>query len=282
MRDSRVEIRPTRGVVGLGLRELWTYRDLIYFFVWRDVKVRYKQTLFGAAWAIIQPLVLMVVFTFVFGRVLQVATPPGIPKPVFYYAGLVPWTLFATSLTDASSSLVTNATLVRKIYFPRLILPISAVGSSLVDFLVALMIVFVLTAAYGLGISWRVLTLPLLTLFAVLTALAFGMWVSALNARYRDVRYAIPFLVQVLLFLTPVFFSASRSPCRCPGFVLPESDGGCRRRIPMGSAEGLSSARRPGSHLRPHHSDPACGWTVLLSYRRADICGRDLSGRDRR
>jgi lipopolysaccharide transport system permease protein len=174
--------------------------------------VRYKQTLFGAAWAVIQPLVLMVVFTFVFGRVLQVATPPGIPKPVFYYAGLVPWTLFATSLTDASSSLVTNATLVRKIYFPRLILPISAVGSSLVDFLVALVIVFVLIAAYGLGISWRVLTLPLLTLFAVLTALAFGMWVSALNARYRDVRYAIPFLVQVLLFLTPVFFSASDLP----------------------------------------------------------------------
>ena len=123
MNDTLIEIRPSRGIARVGLRELWTYRDLIYFFVWRDVKVRYKQTFFGATWAIIQPLVLMVVFTFVFGRVLQVATPPGVPKPIFYYAALVPWTLFATSLTDASASLVTSAALVRKIYFPRLILP---------------------------------------------------------------------------------------------------------------------------------------------------------------
>ncbi len=212
MNDTLIEIRPTRGINRVGLRELWTYRELLYFFVWRDVKVRYKQTFFGAAWAIIQPLVLMVVFTFVFGRVLQVETPPGVPKPIFYYAGLVPWTLFATSLTDASTSLVTSAALVRKIYFPRLILPISAVGSSLVDFVVALSIVFVMIFAYGLGISWRIVTLPLLTLMALLTALSFGLWVSALNAKYRDVRYAVPFVVQVLLFLTPVFFPASQLP----------------------------------------------------------------------
>lgn len=212
MNDTLIEIRPSRGIARVGLRELWMYRDLIYFFVWRDVKVRYKQTFFGATWAIIQPLVLMVVFTFVFGRVLQVATPPGVPKPIFYYAALVPWTLFATSLTDASASLVTSAALVRKIYFPRLILPISAVGSSLLDFVVALSIVFVMIFAYGLGLSWRIVTLPLLTLMALLTALSFGLWVSALNAKYRDVRYAVPFVVQVLLFLTPVFFSASQLP----------------------------------------------------------------------
>jgi lipopolysaccharide transport system permease protein len=212
MRDTSVEIRPTRGIARLGLRELWAYRDLLYFFVWRDVKVRYKQTFFGAAWAIIQPLVLMVVFSFVFGRVLQVETPPGVPKPIFYYAGLVPWTLFATSLTDAAGSLVTNATLVRKIYFPRLILPISAVGSSLVDFAMALSIVFGMILVYSLGISWRIVLLPVFTALAVLTALSFGLWVSALNAKYRDVRYVVPFVAQVMLFLTPVFFSAAQIP----------------------------------------------------------------------
>lgn len=212
MKDTAVEIRPTRGIVGLGLRELWAYRDLLYFFVWRDVKVRYKQTFFGAAWAIIQPLALMVVFTFVFGRVLQVGTPPGVPKPVFYYAGLVPWTLFATSLTDAAGSLVANAALVRRIYFPRLILPISAVGSSLVDFAVALSIVFVMVIVYSLGISWKILLVPVLTVLAVLTALSFGLWVSALNAKYRDVRYVVPFVAQVMLFLTPVFFPATQIP----------------------------------------------------------------------
>ena len=212
MRDTFVEIRRTRGIAGLGLRELWAYRDLLYFFVWRDVKVRYKQTLFGVAWAILQPLALMVVFTFVFGRVLQVRTPPGVPKAVFYYAGLVPWTLFATSLADAGGSLVTNATLVRKIYFPRLILPISGVGSSLVDFAMALSIVFVMILVYGLGISLKIALLPVLTALAVLTALSFGLWVSALNAKYRDVRYVIPFVVQVMLFLTPVFFPATQIP----------------------------------------------------------------------
>ena len=212
MRDDIVQVQPTRGVVRLGLGELWRYRDLVFFFAWRDVKVRYKQTLFGGAWAVIQPLVLMVVFTFVFGRVLKIQTPPGIPKPIFYYAGLVPWTLFATSLADSSMSLVASAPLITKIYFPRLILPLSSVGSSLVDFVFALSVLFVMLFAYGFGISWRVLWLPLLTALAVLTALSFGLWVSALNARYRDVRYAIPFLVQVMLFLTPVFFPASQLP----------------------------------------------------------------------
>ena len=212
MRNSVAEIRPSRGLGKLGLSELWRYRDLAYFFVWRDVKVTYKQTIFGGAWAIIQPLVLMVVFTFVFGTVLNVKTPPGVPKPLFYYAGLVPWTLFSASFGAAAGSLVGNATLVRKIYFPRLILPLSAMGSSFVDFIIALSFVFVMMFAYGVGVSWNVLWLPVLTLMALLTAFTIGLLISALNARYRDVRYAIPYVLQVLLFLTPLMYSSTQIP----------------------------------------------------------------------
>jgi lipopolysaccharide transport system permease protein len=206
VRSSTVEIEAGSGFAKLGLRELWRFRDLAYFFAWRDVKVRYKQTLFGGAWAILQPLLLMVVFTFVFGIVLDIQTPPNVPKPLFYYAGLVPWTLFATSMATASMSVAGNSTLVAKIYFPRLILPISSVGSSLVDFMVALSVVFVMMFAYGVGVTWHVIWLPALTILALLTALAIGVWLAALNARYRDVRYAVPFLVQILLFLTPVIY----------------------------------------------------------------------------
>lgn len=220
MRDSFVEIRPSRGLGKLGLSELWRYRDLTYFFVWRDVKVTYKQTIFGGAWAIIQPLLLMIVFTFVFGTVLNVQTPPGVPKPLFYYAGLVPWTLFSASFAAAASSLIGNATLVRKIYFPRLILPLSAMGSNCVDFLVALSFVFVMMFAYGIGLSWRVLWLPLLTLMALLTAFTMGLLISALNARYRDVRYAIPYIVQVLLFVTPLMYSSTQIPERVRPFYF--------------------------------------------------------------
>ena len=212
MRASLVQIRASRGMQKLGLRELWKFRDLAYFFAWRDIKVRYKQTLFGGAWAIIQPLVLMIVFTFVFGTVLSVKTPPGVPKPLFYYAGLVPWTLFTTSLTSASESLAANSSLVQKIYFPRLILPLSSVGSGLVDFIIALSFLFVMTFIYGVGISINVVWLPLLTLLALLTAVAAGLWLSALNARYRDVRYVIPFLITVLMFVTPLFTPSSQVP----------------------------------------------------------------------
>src|SRR4029453_428160 len=206
MRTSVVEIESSSGLTNLGFRELWRFRDLVFFFAWRDVKVRYKQTLFGGAWAILQPLLLMVVFTFVFGTVLDIETPSNVPKPLFYYAGLVPWTLFATSMATASESVAVNSSLVSKIYFPRLILPLSAVGSSLVDFLIALSVVFVMMFAYGVEVTWNVLWLPLFTLLAVLTALAIGVWLSALNARYRDVRYVIPFFVQTLLFVTPVIY----------------------------------------------------------------------------
>jgi len=220
MRASVVEIRATRGLPKLGLRELWRYRDLAYFFVWRDVKVRYKQTLFGGAWAIIQPLVLMTVFTFVFGTILKVKTPAGVPKPIFYFAGLVPWTLFSASLASASGSLIGNTGLVQKIYFPRLILPLSSVGSGLIDFVIALSVLFVMMFAYGLGISWSAMWLPVLTLLALLTALAVGLWFSALNARYRDVRYVIPFLVQVLMFVTPLINPSTQVPERIRPFYF--------------------------------------------------------------
>jgi lipopolysaccharide transport system permease protein len=212
VKDVYVEVKPSRGIARLGLSELWRYRDLAYFFVWRDIKVRYKQTMFGAAWAIIQPLVLMVVFTFVFGTVLNVETPPGVPKPLFYYAGLVPWTLFSAAFTGASTSLTGNSSLVSKIYFPRVILPIAAMGSSLLDFVIALSFVFVMMIGYGIGASWHVAWLPLFTLMALLTALTIGLLISALNARYRDVSYAIPYLLQVLLFVTPLMYSSTQIP----------------------------------------------------------------------
>jgi lipopolysaccharide transport system permease protein len=212
VRDSFVEIRPSRGIAKLGLSELWRYRDLAYFFVWRDIKVRYKQTIFGGAWAIIQPLILMVVFTFVFGTVLNVETPPGVPKPLFYYTGLVPWTLFSAAFGGASTSLTGNSSLVSKVYFPRLILPISAMGSSLLDFVIALSFVFVMMFAYGIGVSWHALWLPLFTLMALLTALTIGLLISALNARYRDVNYAVPYVLQVLLFVTPLMYSSTQIP----------------------------------------------------------------------
>ena len=235
MNDTLIEIRPSRGIARVGLRELWTYRDLIYFFVWRDVKVRYKQTFFGATWAIIQPLVLMVVFTFVFGRVLQVATPPGVPKPIFYYAALVPWTLFATSLTDASASLVTSAALVRKIYFPRLILPISAVGSSLLDFVVALSIVFVMIFAYGLGLSWRIVTAPP----AYSHGTAYGAVIRSLGfCPQRQVpRCAVRGPVRCPSLALPdagILFGQSTAP-GYQSSLLPESDGGCCRGFPVGT-----------------------------------------------
>jgi lipopolysaccharide transport system permease protein len=220
VKASVVEIRATRGIAKLGLRELWLYRDLAYFFAWRDVKLRYKQTVFGGAWAVLQPLVLMFVFTFVFGTILHVKTPAGVPKPLFYFAGLVPWTLFSSSLGSASGSLSGNSGLVQKIYFPRLILPLSSVGSGLVDFVVSLSVLFIMIFAYGLGVSWKAIWLPVLILLALVTALAVGLWLAALNARYRDVRYAVPFLVQILLFVTPLINSSAQVPERFRPFYF--------------------------------------------------------------
>lgn len=198
-------IRPSRGWVALDVRELWAYHELLYFFVWRDLKVRYRQTAFGAAWALIQPLAMMLVFTLVLGRVSGLA-PEGIPYPVFALAGLVPWTLFSQSLIGASGSLVNAANLLQKVYFPRLLLPASSVGSYILDFFIGLAALGVVMLLYRIvPTAAIVFTLPMAAL-AVAVALSVGIWLAAINVRYRDVRYAVPFLVQVWLFASPVAY----------------------------------------------------------------------------
>jgi lipopolysaccharide transport system permease protein len=206
-------IQPSRGWVPINLRDLWEYRELLYFLVWRDIKVRYKQTVIGAAWAIIQPFMLMVVFTIFFGGLAQVPSD-GIPYPVFAFAGLLPWQLFAQALNSAGNSLIGSQNLITKVYFPRLVIPISAVLAGVVDFAIAFLVLLGLMIFYGLAPTTAVITLPLFVLLAVATALAVGLWLSALNVEYRDVRYVIPFLTQFWLFATPVVYASSMIPER--------------------------------------------------------------------
>ncbi len=206
-------IRPRGGWFGLGIRELWSYRELLYFFVWRDLKVRYKQTVFGAAWAVAQPFLLMVVFTLFLGRVGGL-NPGGAPYPLFAYAALVPWTLFSASLIGASDSLVGSANLLQKVYFPRLLLPIAAVGSYVLDFVIALALLGLLMLYFGVAPTLAALWILPLTALGVAAALAVGVWLAAINVRYRDVRYAVPFVVQLWLFASPVAYSESIVPAR--------------------------------------------------------------------
>src|SRR6266446_6304135 len=206
-------IEPVRGHVSLDLRELWQYRELLYFLTWRDVKVRYKQTILGAAWAVIQPVFMMLVFSLFFGRLAHMSSD-GIPYPIFVYCALLPWQLFAHALTESSNSLVANERLITKVYFPRLVVPISAVLGGLIDFAIAFVILLLMMAYYGIAPTRAVLALPALVLFAIMTALAVGLWLSALNVKYRDVRYTINFLIQFWLFATPVAYSSSIVPER--------------------------------------------------------------------
>lgn len=206
-----VVIEATRGLAALQLRALWEYRELLYFLVWRDVKVRYKQTALGVAWIILQPVVSTVIFTFIFGGLLNVPSN-GLPYAVFAYAGLLPWQYFASSLTRTSTNLVDNANLISKVYFPRLVIPLSGVVSGLVDFAVGLVILFVLLLIYRLPLSPTVLLLPLFLLLALITALGFGLWLSALNVRYRDIKQLIPFIVQIWMYLTPVIYPVDLLP----------------------------------------------------------------------
>lgn len=210
-RAQPILIRPRHGWSGLGAGELWKYRDLGYFLVWRDLKVRYKQTLFGAAWAVLQPVLLMLVFSAFLGRISGLA-PAGVPYPLFALAGLVPWTLFSQSLNSAANSLVNSQNLIAKVYFPRLLLPIAAVGSWVVDFVIALAVLLMAAAFWGVFPTLTLLWLPVFAVFAVIAALAVGTWLAAIYVRYRDLRYAIPFLVQVWLFATPVAYSADLIP----------------------------------------------------------------------
>jgi lipopolysaccharide transport system permease protein len=206
-----ITIKPSRGWVSLRLRALWEYRELVYFLVWRDVKVRYKQTVLGAAWAILQPFLTMLIFSVFFGRLAKIPSD-GIPYPIFAFAALVPWTLFAHGLNQASNSLVSGANLIKKVYFPRLVMPTSAVLSGLVDFALSLVVLLGMMAFYGIAPSWRALAiLPLIGL-AVLTSLGAALWLAALNVEYRDVRYVVPFLTQVWLFATPIAYPSSLLP----------------------------------------------------------------------
>jgi lipopolysaccharide transport system permease protein len=210
---ATVRIEPPHGWLELRLHEVWQYRELLYFFVWRDVKVRYKQTVIGIAWVVLQPLMTMGVFTLFFGRLAKLPSD-GLSYPVFYFSALVPWTYFSTALQSCTSVVVDNQRVITKVYFPRLVLPLSAVISGLVDFAIGFVVLLVVTAIYGIKPTLAALWLPVLLLLAVLTALGIGLWMSALNALYRDVRYVVPFLVQFWMFASPVAYPTSLVPQR--------------------------------------------------------------------
>jgi lipopolysaccharide transport system permease protein len=208
-----VSIRPSRKWSALDLRDLWSYRELLYFLTWRDVKVRYKQTLLGAAWAIIQPLFAMLIFTLFFGRLAGVPSD-GITYPLFAYAGLLPWMFFSNALTASGNSLVGSSHLITKVYFPRIIIPAAAVMAGLVDFAIAFVILAGLMAYYRVPLVWSMWMLPVLVSLTVLIALGVGMWTSALNVKYRDVRHALPFVIQLWMFATPIIYPSSIVPAR--------------------------------------------------------------------
>ena len=206
-----VRIEAHRGWLALDLAELWAYRDLIYFFVWRDIKVRYKQTVIGAAWAILQPVLTMLVFSLFFGRLAKIPSQ-GLPYPIFYYSALVPWMYFANAMQSATNIVVENQRVITKIYFPRVVLPIAAVLSGLLDFAISFVVFLAMMVYYRIVPTAAIIWLPGFTLLAILTALGVGLWLSALNALYRDVRYVLPFLVQFWMFASPVAYPSSLVP----------------------------------------------------------------------
>ena len=195
----------------LDLKSIWEYRELLYFLVWRDLKVRYKQTAIGVSWTILQPLIGMIIFTAIFGYLARIPSD-GIPYPIFAFCGLLPWTYFATSLNRCMVSVVADAQLVSKVFFPRLILPLSGTMSGLVDFLISLCLFLGLMNWYGFAVTWRVVVLPAFLLLALLTALGIGLWFAALNVRYRDIGYVVPFLTQIWMFASPIIYPASMIP----------------------------------------------------------------------
>jgi len=208
-----IVIRPPKKWVPINFSELWNYRELLYFFVWRDVKIRYKQTALGFAWAIIQPLFLMVVFTLFFGGLAKIPSE-GIPYPLFSFAALIPWTLFAEGLTRSTTSMVSNANIMTKVYFPRLIMPISGILSPLVDFAIAFVILILMMVYFGFVPTIAIVILPAFILLAIMTSLAVGLWLSALNVKYRDFQYTIPFLIQLWLFASPVVYPSTLLPAQ--------------------------------------------------------------------
>jgi lipopolysaccharide transport system permease protein len=204
-------IQPSSGWIRLNLREIWEYRELLYFFAWRDIKLRYKQTIIGAAWAIIQPFFTMVVFSIFFGRLAGLPSD-GVPYPVFSYVALVPWITFSNALTSSTNAVVKHGGMITKIYFPRLLLPAAPMVVELIDFGIAFSVLIALMLFYGIMPTPAIVTLPFFLLLALATAFATGLWLAALNARYRDVRYVVPFLVQFWMFATPIVYPTSIIP----------------------------------------------------------------------
>lgn len=204
-------IEPSKSWVSLNLGELWAYRELLYFLTWRDIKVRYQQTLLGATWAIIQPLLTMLIFTLFFGKLAGIPSD-GIPYPIFAYTGLLVWTFFANAITNSGNSLVGSTSLITKVYFPRLMIPLATVIAGLVDFAIAFLILLGLMIYYGIGLTWSMLLLPVFITLTALIAAGVGMWMSALNVKYRDIRYALPFLIQIWMFASPIIYPLSLVP----------------------------------------------------------------------
>jgi lipopolysaccharide transport system permease protein len=203
--------KPTRGWLSLRLGELWDYHELLYFLTWRDVKIRYKQTVLGISWVVLQPLITMAIFSVIFGQLAKLPSD-GVPYPVFSYAGLLPWGLFSGALQRAGTSLVGNANLITKVYFPRLVIPISAVAAGMADFIISFAVFLGLMLYYKITFTWMIFTIPIFVLLAILTTLALSLWLSALNVQYRDVQYIIPFLIQVWMYASPVAYSAGLIP----------------------------------------------------------------------
>jgi lipopolysaccharide transport system permease protein len=203
-----LRIQPSKGWVALQLKDLWEYRELLYFFIWRDIKVRYKQTALGAAWAVIQPLFTMLIFSLFFGRLAKVPSD-GIPYPLFAFTALVPWAFFAQGLSQSADSLVGSGNLIKKIYFPRLAIPLSTVSAGLVDFCISFTVLLGLMLHYRIRPTHNLIFLPFLLFLAFVTALGAGLWLSALNVRFRDVKYALPFITQAWMFATPIAYPST-------------------------------------------------------------------------
>lgn len=209
--EPLVKIRSPKGWGNFNLIELWNYRDLLYVLTKRDIQIHYRQTALGAIWVIVQPLLTMLIFTFLFGRLTEVPSD-GLPYPIFAYAGLIPWIFFSNALTNSGNSLVLNSSLITKVYFPRMIIPIAAAAAGLLDFLITFGFLILMMFYYKIGITVNILMLPILIAFISILAFGIGMYLSALNVKYRDVRYALPFLIQLGIFVTPIFYSTSLIP----------------------------------------------------------------------
>ena len=201
-------LRPHRKAFALNLRELWSHQELLLFFIWRDLKVRYKQTVIGALWAVLQPFFTMIVFSIFFGNLAKIPSD-GVPYPIFSYCGLLPWTLFSRGIAQASNSLVANTQLISKVYFPRLLLPIAAVVTGVVDFAIAFLVLIGMMFYFGTPPAWQILWLPIFLLVALMTALGVGLWLAALNVRYRDIKYVLAFITSIWLYATPVIYPSS-------------------------------------------------------------------------